>query len=152
MPNIDTILKEEIRRISKAEAKKQLQPLQKVVSGYRKDIAALKKENAYLKKLIKASLKSDKVTASTAKREQVVFEQPQRLRFSPASVKGQRDRLGLSAADYAKLVGVSALTIYNWEHGKSRPREKQLAALAEVRGIGKREAMRRLEQVETKKS
>jgi len=54
-------------------------------------------------------------------------------------------RLGLSAADYARLVGVSSLTIYNWEHGKSRPRKEQLAALVAVRGIGKREALRRLE-------
>jgi DNA-binding transcriptional regulator YiaG len=59
-------------------------------------------------------------------------------------VKAQRERLGLSAADYAKLVGVSSLTIYNWEQGKTRPRQEQLAALVAVRGIGKREAIKRL--------
>ena len=51
----------------------------------------------------------------------------------------------MSAADYGKLVGVSALTIYHWESGKSRPRKAQLAVLTAVRGIGKREAMKRIE-------
>ena len=45
---------------------------------------------------------------------------------------------------YGKLVGVSPLTIFNWEKGKNRPQAAQLAALVAVRGIGKREAMQRL--------
>ena len=65
-------------------------------------------------------------------------------------MKAQRERLGFSAADYAKLVGVSPVTIYNWEHGKSRPRKEQLAALAAVRGIGKREALAKLELLKAK--
>ncbi|MDY0170038.1 MAG: helix-turn-helix domain-containing protein [Thermoguttaceae bacterium] len=68
-------------------------------------------------------------------------------RFSSKSVRSQRRRLGLSAADYAKLVGVSPLTIYNWEKGKNRPKAAQLAALVAVRGIGKREALQRLEAI-----
>jgi DNA-binding transcriptional regulator YiaG len=43
------------------------------------------------------------------------------------------------------LVGVSAQTIYNWEAGKSRPRQQQLAALAAVRGMGKRQIKERLD-------
>ena len=35
--------------------------------------------------------------------------------------------------------------IYNWEKGKTRPRQEQLAALVAVRGIGKREALAKLE-------
>jgi DNA-binding transcriptional regulator YiaG len=68
------------------------------------------------------------------------------VRFSARSAKAQRRRTGLSAADYARLVGVSPLTIYNWEHGKSRPRKQQLAALVALRGIGKREALAKLQQ------
>jgi len=36
----------------------------------------------------------------------------------------------LSAADYGKLVGVSGLTIYNWEGGKAKPRQEKIAVLA----------------------
>ena len=47
--------------------------------------------------------------------------------------------------NYAKLVGVSPITIYNWEQGKTRPQKAQLASLVAVRGIGKREALEKLE-------
>jgi DNA-binding transcriptional regulator YiaG len=66
-------------------------------------------------------------------------------RFSPVWVSRQRQKLGLSAADFGRLVGVSGLSIYNWEKGKVRPRRKQVEALASLRGVGKREARRRLE-------
>ncbi len=64
--------------------------------------------------------------------------------FSSEAVYAERERLELSAADYGQLVGVSALTIYNWEKGKSEPRQAQLAKWLAVRGIGKREAWKRL--------
>jgi transcriptional regulator with XRE-family HTH domain len=42
-------------------------------------------------------------------------------------------------------MGVSAQSIYNWETGKAVPRRQQLEAIAALRGIGKREALSRLE-------
>ena len=42
-------------------------------------------------------------------------------------------------------MGVSPLTIYHWEHGKARPRNKEmLAKWLAVRELGKREALRQL--------
>jgi transcriptional regulator with XRE-family HTH domain len=46
-----------------------------------------------------------------------------------------------------RLLGVSAQTIYNWEHEVARPRTEQLGKLAALRGIGKREAGERLKQL-----
>ena len=68
-------------------------------------------------------------------------------RFSPAWLTSHRERLQLSAEDYGLLVGVSAHTIYNWEKERTRPRTKQLEALASVRGLGKRAAWDRLESM-----
>ena len=68
--------------------------------------------------------------------------------FKPEKVLAERDRLEVSAADYAALVGVSSATIYGWEKGKTRPRAKQLAQWEAVLGIGKREAWRRLGLIE----
>jgi DNA-binding transcriptional regulator YiaG len=65
-------------------------------------------------------------------------------RFSARAVKEDRQRLELSAKDYGQLVGVSHLTIYNWEHGRSRPRTKQMDAWLAIKGVGKREAWKRL--------
>jgi hypothetical protein len=45
---------------------------------------------------------------------------------------------------YGKLVGVSGLTIYNWEHGRTRPRAAQFEALARLRGVSRADAAERL--------
>ena len=54
----------------------------------------------------------------------------------------------LSQRDYAALVGVTSMTIYNWESGRTRPAGEQLAAWGAVKALGKREAWRRLEEME----
>jgi DNA-binding transcriptional regulator YiaG len=59
-------------------------------------------------------------------------------------LKSHRARLGLSAADFGKLVGVSGKSVYAWESGSSAPRRAQLARIAAVRALGKREAARHL--------
>ena len=75
-------------------------------------------------------------------------ERPPGPRFSPIWLASHRKKLELSAADYAELVGVSPLTIYNWEKGKPHPQRAQLEALAAVRGMKKMEAWRELGYVD----
>ena len=60
--------------------------------------------------------------------------------FSPEAVASERKRLGVSAREYGELVGVSHLTIYSWEHGRTKPRAEQLEKWLAVKGIGKGEA------------
>ena len=79
--------------------------------------------------------------------EQPAAEKLKGARFSAKGVKTHRERVGMSARNYGKLVGVSEQTVYNWEAGNSKPQAKQLAALVAVRGLGKREAMKRLEMM-----
>jgi DNA-binding transcriptional regulator YiaG len=141
MADLAGALKEEIRRLARKEIKAETGATKQAVAQYRREIAKLKRQVA----------EQEKKITFLEDRERKRLEEPEPekaaegARFSARSVAAQRKRLGLSAADYAKLVGVSALTIYNWENGKSRPRKEQLAALVTVRGIGKREALRRLE-------
>ena len=146
MPNLAATLKEEIQRLAKKEIKAQTGSTKQAVAKYRREIASLKRQMREQEKKIAF------LEAQEQKRlEQPPSEQPtEGIRFSARSVSAQRERLGLSAANYAKLVGVSGLTIYNWEQGKSRPRTEQLAALAAVRGIGKREALAKLELIKAK--
>jgi DNA-binding transcriptional regulator YiaG len=73
------------------------------------------------------------------------------VRHSARAVRGQRKRLKLSAADFGKLIGVSGLTVYSWEHGTRRPRKQRLAALVAVRDMGRREALAKLEAVKAEK-
>ena len=144
MPNIAAVLKEEIRRLAKKEVKAQVGKTQKAAAQYRRDIAMLKRLLGQQEREIKLLKKRQ---GQTPKEEEPL----ESVRFSARSVKAQRSRLGLSAADYGKLVGVSGLTVYNWEHEKARPRKAQLAALVTVRGIGKREAVIKLAELTPKK-
>ena len=68
----------------------------------------------------------------------------EKLRFRATGFATLRKKLGVSAEQMGKLVGVSALTVYHWEKGQTRPRATQLQAIAAVRKLGKREAARRL--------
>ena len=147
MSNFATSLKEEIRRVARKEIKAQTASTTKAVAQYRREIANLKRQVRDQEKLL-ASLSG---RAVAPKSNGVVRKDldlgDDGLRFSAKSVKSQRRRAGLSAADYAKLVGVTPLTIYNWENGKSRPRKEQFAALTAIRGMGKREARARLAEI-----
>ncbi|MFZ1937300.1 MAG: hypothetical protein WCB27_00820 [Thermoguttaceae bacterium] len=144
MPNIAGVLRQEICRLAKKEAKAQVGKTQKASAQYRRDIANLKRVLSQQEREIRLLKKKQ---GQPPKEEEPL----ESVRFSSRSVKAQRSRLGLSAADYGKLVGVSGLTIYNWEHDKARPRKAQLAALVAVRNIGKREAIVKLAELTVKK-
>lgn len=143
MADLAGALKDEIRRLAKKEIRAETGTTKQAVAQYRREIAKLKRQLREQQKKI-AFLEAQE-RKRLLQEPQTAEEVTEGVRFSARSVKSQRERLGLSAADYARLVGVSPLTIYNWEQGKSRPRKEQLASLVAVRGIGKREALARLE-------
>ena len=142
MPNIAAVLKDEIRRLARKEIKTYTGGTKRAVAQSRREIAQLKRlVLEQQKRLAHFASRKHQVTAGAEVEEDPLAG----TRFSSRSVRAQRGRLGLSAEDYGALVGVSGLTIYHWEHGKARPRKSQLAALIAVRGIGKREALKRLD-------
>ena len=55
-----------------------------------------------------------------------------------------RAKLGLSAADLAKLIGVSQQSVYNWEYEKSTPRQNHVGVIAALKSLGKKEVRRQL--------
>ena len=141
MPNLASALNEQIRRLSRREIRSQTKTTRRLTAQYRRDIAALKREVMSLRKV---------VAFLEAQEKRRVAQRPaapaaEGIRFRADGLKSHRSKLGLSAKDYGRLVGVSGLTVYQWEGGKTRPRKAQLAKLASVRGLGKREALKRLE-------
>jgi putative transcriptional regulator len=42
--------------------------------------------------------------------------------FAPVDVKAIRRRLGMSQAEFARMIGVSVATLQNWEQGRRRPK------------------------------
>jgi transcriptional regulator with XRE-family HTH domain len=139
MPNVNAVLNEQIRRLARREIRKSTTTIKKATAHYRRDIALLKRQLAALLREI-AGLKKLVPNQPQIPPDEVI--QKARLRID--GLKTHRAKLGLSAKDYGKLIGVSGLTVYNWEGGKSKPRRSQLPRIIAIRGIGKREAWQRL--------
>ena len=111
-----------------------IRTMKKATTQHRQHIAMLKKRVSELE-------------SQLHRNGQVVREPPSATtttRFSAKGIKSLRSKLGLSGAKFAQLMGVSVQSIYNWEHAIAKPRAAQLSSLAALRGIGKREAARRL--------
>lgn len=146
MPNIASLLKAEISRLSNkaarqhtAKAHATATSLRKQVSGLRKQLQALEREVAALRR------QAGRARPQAAEEG----EDGPRARFSAKGLRSLRNRLGLSAEEFGRLLDVGAQTVYNWESEKTRPRAAQVPALAALRKIGKREARARLEQAGT---
>ena len=143
MPNIGALLKQEIARLSRREIRAETMTAKKASAQYRRDIAALKRDVQLLKRqvalLARRSLGKPPAVSDNAN--------GRKLRFVAKGLRSQRKRLGLSAESFAKLVNVSAQSVYNWEQGHATPRAEQIKAIAALRGIGKREAQARLSQM-----
>jgi DNA-binding transcriptional regulator YiaG len=144
MPNLTSILNDQIRRLARKEIRAQTKATKRQTAQYRRDIAALKRQVASLHKTV-AFLESQEKRRVTRHPAASAAQPLQGIRFRADGLKSHRAKLGLSAADYGRLVGASGLSVYHWESGKSRPRRQQVAKLVAVRGIGKREALKRLE-------
>jgi len=114
---------------------------------YRSDIAALKRRVAALEQQVSRLTKTvGKVAAETPTAN---VKAGSRMRFTAKGLRTLRQRLGLSAADLGKLLGVTAQSVYNWEGETSRPRQEQARAIVALRGIGKKEASARIEELST---
>jgi len=138
MANILPALNEHVRRLATREIRVQTVKTNRARAQHRRDIAALKRlVKALTSRLTRAEKNTKPVVAPVASAD--------KLRFRADGFKTHREKLGLSAKDYGTLIGVSGLTVYNWEAKKSKPRRKQLPAIAAVRGLGKREALAKLD-------
>ncbi len=146
MPNIAVTFRQEITRLARREIRGLTQGLRKASAQFRREIAGMKRQASELRtQVAQLERRLGKDAAP-----QVGKADATRVRFTAKGVMSKRGSLGISAADYGKLAGVTAHTIYKWEHGSSRPRKAQLSAIASIRRMGKTEAMARLRQLRAK--
>src|ERR1700722_9433438 len=144
MPNITSVLNEQIRRISRREARSLTKSTKKLTTQHRRDVALLKRQVAALLKTVSFLEQQEKRRVAD---QPVQVAEVEGGRFRADGLRSRCLRLGLSADDYGRLVGVSGPTVYLWETGKVKPRREQVSKLVAIRGLGKREAERRLEMM-----
>jgi len=145
MPNIASVLKEEVARLARKEVRAATAALKKAVVGYRSDIAKLKRRTSVLEQQVHRLAKPRGRAAPSAGDK--ADDARSQLRFSAKGMASQRRRLGLSAHDYGLLVGASGQSVYKWESGAARPRARHLPAIAAVRAMGKKQAAARLAEL-----
>jgi DNA-binding transcriptional regulator YiaG len=143
MPNIASLLKLEISRLSRREIRREVQPLRKAAATHRREIAALKRTVGSLQRQLKRAARSAPMSDAAGDSE------GKQIRFVAKGLRSQRTRLGLSAPALARLLGVSVQSIYNWETKKAVPRAGQMEAIVALRSAGKREIQERLAQTKS---
>lgn len=144
MPNIASVLKEEIARIARKEVRRETASLKKAVATYRGEIAELKRRAQGLERALKKATRGATRGAGAAAAAEAGDDGPA-LRFRPKGFASLRAKLGISASEAGKLLGVSGQSIYLWESGRARPSRDRLVAIAALRKAGKRQVQQRLE-------
>ena len=133
MTNIATLLKSEIARVARKEVRGETVGMKKALAAYRSEIAALKRRTSELEQQLRRLAKA----GGAAKSAPADATPGKALRFTAKGLATQRRRLGLSAHDCGLLVGASGQSVYNWEDGKARPRQRNLQAI-QSHGVGRR--------------
>ena len=144
MQNLVHALRNEITRLAKKEVKGQITALRAASAGYRREIAELKRVTNDLEKRLAHIEQQERKRAQKSPSPELA----EGRRFSSRGLKSHRAKLGLSAADYGLLAGVSGQMIYKYERGETQPRRAQVAKFVAVRDLGKREARSRLALLE----
>jgi DNA-binding transcriptional regulator YiaG len=145
MPSFAAALKAELRRQAAREARrtvralrrlqKQVKDLRLVNRVQRRGLGALKRRFERLKTRVA------RARVSMARR--LSGGRPGRP-LTPESIQRLRERLGVSRAAFAKLLGVSSGSIFGWEKGRTVPRGSSRARLSQVRKMGLRAARKRV--------
>lgn len=146
MTNFANSLKSEIARVARKEIKSDLQALRKTVGSQRSDISALKKQIKQLTALVKSSQKQTKAQA-TPEAETAKPDGRKRQPPGPATLTAFRAKVGITQAQLAKLLEVSAVSVNQWEAGKTRPRTAQVSKIVEVVKLGKRAVAAKLNEM-----
>ena len=132
MPNIASILKVEISRVPRKEVRAEVETLKKASVAHRASIDELRRQVNALEKELRRVAKGSPRPAVASDSDGEAAGGTKR-RFNATRLAAHRAKLGLSAAIYGQLAGVSGQTIYHWEQGKARPQAAQLESLAAVR-------------------
>ena len=148
MAKVVKILKSEIARISRKEVNSAIGEIRKSNVMLKKIVAELKKRIVLLEK------ENKRLAADTRKRQPEHPEKHHRevgkARLTSKGVRSLRSRLGLTQADFAKLLGTTTHSVHLWEkkEGLLRLRDKTREALLSIRRLGAREARTKLDEIE----
>jgi DNA-binding transcriptional regulator YiaG len=132
MPTLAATLRQEIRRLGKAEVARALRPLARIKKqvkslrlgsrGSRRALASLERG---LRRL------NDRLSAQSLRAR--IRKPSAGPRVAPRVIRALRDGLHMTRLEFAKLLGVSPGSIFGWETGRTIPRGGSRARLVALR-------------------
>ncbi|MBM4147702.1 MAG: hypothetical protein FJ224_01460 [Lentisphaerae bacterium] len=143
MSNLGKVLRDEIARLGRKEARAATRNMKKMQAEMRRSVAALRRELAAaqreIKRLAKIVSKGASATAPAAELDAAG-------RVTAKGVRSMRRKLQFSRSTFGALVGATSQSVYNWENsrGPLRLREASRRALLRLRDMGKKEALAEL--------
>ena len=143
MSNLNKILNEKITLIAKRHARDAAAPNRKSAAAAKQTIVDLKKRVAVLETTL------GDLVARLSRCEAVnpVFSKTnEKVRITAKGMRSLRKKLRLTGEEFGKLLGVSTVTVYQWErkNGPLRVRDATRSAILEIRDLGAREAKQQL--------
>lgn len=147
MPGLKRALDTEIERISGNKVRETTRRLRKASTQMRKELKALRSDvNALRKEVRTLRQRPEPTVAPLASEPAATSAEVRNSRPTAESVKRMRKRFSVSQKDFARLLGVTPLTVYLWERqtGRLNLRSKARTALYNVRSLTRREVAERL--------
>jgi DNA-binding transcriptional regulator YiaG len=149
MPNIASVLKQEINRLAAKQVRVAVNPLRKEKLALKKAVRDLRGRVEQLEgelQLLKADQdRSKKLVIGALPAKELA------IRITAKGMRSLRKKQRLSQAEFARLVGVSVPTVWQWEKktGALKVRDATKKAIFAIRDLGAREARRRLDDLPT---
>ena len=140
MPKIERAIKDAVDRGARRQIRLVATPLRREVRRLRQTVAQMRRDLATLRDV---AMRWQRSLGNKPWRPQVTDEESKAARLSPRLIRALRTRLGLSQTKFARLVGVSAVAVAQWERGRSSPSGKNRATVVALRQLGRR-AVKRL--------
>ena len=145
MATFSKVFQDEVRRLARKEVKDTLAKLQSESAGLRRTVSDMKQRVAALERDNRRLVKD-----YGERREEAMQVTPtavDRARISGKTIRTLRDKLGLTQADFARLLDVSPQSVYQWERRDDRLqlRGGTKQAIVEAKTLGAREARKLLE-------
>jgi DNA-binding transcriptional regulator YiaG len=141
LAKIEMAIRDAIARGARKHIRRAATPLRRDVRRLRQAVRELRTQVMALREVAARWTESH---AGRGWQPGVSEEEARAARLSPGLIRKLRQRLALSQAAVASLVGVSPAAVVQWEQGRATPAGKNRAALVGLRRVGRRQAKRLL--------
>ena len=141
MAKIEAAIRDAIARGARRQIRQVASPLRREVRRLRVVVRALRADVSAVREV---AAQWQRAAGAKPWRPDVSDAEVDAARLSPRLVQKLRTRLRLSQAMLARLVGVSAAAVVQWERGRSAPAGQNRRALVALRKLGRRDLKRLL--------